>query len=191
MSVPPPPPNKIRLAFKTKADAEVFVEKGLPQLKDLGYAFKTEGTKDGYWDQRGSSTSGASIRTSTSWSTKGSTTPTEKDDHVVLVDIPEYLPPNEILSVVKHALTSRSIPVEDTQVSLEKLRWSMGDIWQPNWSVRAPGIKGLAGVVLTLTDQGVPSAWPRSALILTGKPAGSHGKKRIRTNHSRPSRQGR
>ena len=125
----PPPPNRIRLGFKTKADARVFVEKGLSQLKDLGYAFKTEGTKDRYWDQRGSSTSGASIRTSTSWSTKGSKTPTEKDDHVVLVDIPEYLPPNEILSVVKHALTSRCIPVEDTQVSLEKLRWSMGDIW--------------------------------------------------------------
>ena len=72
--------------------------------------------------------------------------------HVVLVDIPEYLAPNEILAVVKHALASRSIPVEDTQVSIERLRWSMGNIRQPNWSVRAPGVKGLAGAVLTLTD---------------------------------------
>ena len=144
--------NKIRLGFKTKADAQVFVEKSLPQLKELGYAFKTEGTKDGYWDQRGSSSSAASIRTSTSWSTKGSKAPTEKEDHVVLVDIPEYLAPNEILAVVKHALASRSIPVEDTQVSIERLRWSMGNIRQPNWSVRAPGVKGLAGAVLTLTD---------------------------------------
>ena len=90
------------------------MEKSLPQLKELGYAFKTEGTKDGYWDQRGSSSSAASIRTSTSWSTKGSKAPTEKEDHVVLVDILEYLAPNEILAVVKHALASRSIPVEDT-----------------------------------------------------------------------------
>ena len=47
---------------------------------------------------------------------------------MVLVDIPEYLAPNEILAVVKHALASRSIPVEDTQVSMERLRWSMGNI---------------------------------------------------------------
>ena len=146
--------NKIRLGLKTKADAQVFVDKGLSHLKEVGYAFKTEGTKDGYWDQQGSSTSGANVRTSTSWTTKGSKTPTEQDDHVVLVDIPEFLAPNEILSVLKHALSSRSIPVEDAQVSLERLRWSMGNIRQPNWSVRAPGIKGLAGAVLTLTDQG-------------------------------------
>ena len=73
---------------------------------------------------------------------------------MVLVDIPEYLAPNEILAVVKHALASRSIPVEDTQVSIERLRWPMGNIRQPDWSVRAPGVKGLAGAVLTLTDQG-------------------------------------
>ena len=130
------------------------MEKGLPQLKDLGYALKTEGTKDGYSDQRGSSTSGASIRTSTSWSTKGCKTPTETDGHVVLVAIPQYLAPNEILSVVKHALSSRSIPLQDTPVSLERLRWSMGNIGQPNWAVHAPGIKGLAGALLTVTDRG-------------------------------------
>ena len=38
----------------------------------------------------------------------------------------------------------------------------MGNIRQPNWSVRAPGVKGLAGAVLTLTDHG---GSPRVATI--------------------------
>ena len=54
--------NKIRLGFKTKANAQIFIDKGLPHLKDPGYAFKTEGTRDAYWDRQGTSSSSASVR---------------------------------------------------------------------------------------------------------------------------------
>ena len=33
--------NQIRLGFKTEANTQIFIAKGLPHLKDLGYAFKT------------------------------------------------------------------------------------------------------------------------------------------------------
>ena len=63
--------SKIGLGFKTKADAQIFIDKGLPHLKDLGYALKTEGTRDAYWDRQGTSSSSASVRSSVSWSIKG------------------------------------------------------------------------------------------------------------------------
>ena len=72
---------------------------------------------------------------------------------MVLVDIPEYLAPDEILGIAKHALNSRSLPAEESQICIERLRWSMGNIRQPNWSVSTSGTKALAGAVLTLTDQ--------------------------------------
>ena len=72
---------------------------------------------------------------------------------MVLVDILEYLAPDEILGIVKHALNSRSLLVEESHICIERLRWSMGNIRQPKWSVRAYGIKALAGAALTLTDQ--------------------------------------
>ena len=95
----------------------------------------------------------ANVRASFSWSTKGSKRPTEKDEHVVSLDIPECPSPDEILGIVKHAFNSRSLLAQESQICIERLRWSIGNIRQPNRCVRARRMKALAGAVLTLTDQ--------------------------------------
>ena len=143
--------NKLRLGFPKKSDADMFIAKGLPPLKELGMAFKTEGTKADFWDREGSTT--ASARSGRSWATAGSKATSTGDDHVAMIDMPEYLTPAEVLEVVKQVMASKKIPVDDTKIELQRLKWSMGSIRQPNWSVKAPGIKALVGATLTLTAE--------------------------------------
>ena len=144
--------NEIRLAFKHKKDAQTFITSALPTLKQLGYSFKTEGTKDDFWDRDGDASSSSSVRTNKSWSTAGSKAPGEGDT-IVLVDLPEFLSPDELLQVVKEAMRKNQVPTDNAVITLEKLRWNMGNLRKPNWLVKAPGISKLKGMVLTLQQE--------------------------------------
>ena len=144
--------NKIRLAFKHKKDAQTFFASALPTLKQLGYSFKTEGTKDDFWDRDGDASSSSSVRTDKSWSTAGSKAPGEGDT-IVLVDLPEFLSPDELLQVIKEAMHKNQVPTDNAVITLERLRWNMGNLRKPNWLVQAPGISKLKGMVLTLQQE--------------------------------------
>ena len=122
----------------------------MPTLRNLGYSFKTEGTEDEFWDKEGTSTGGSSSR---SLSSVGSKQTKDKKDEVVFVDLPEYLSPSEIMEVVKSAMVNKGLAVNDTQISLEKLKWTMGNLKQPSWLVTALGAGQLAGSVLTLAAE--------------------------------------
>ena len=117
----------------------------MPTLRNLSYSFKDE-----FWDKEGTSTGGSS---SLSLSSVGSKQTKDKKDEVVFVDLPEYLSPSEIMEVVKSAMVNKGLAVNDTQISLEKLKWTMGNLKQPSWLVTALGAGQLAGSILMLTAE--------------------------------------
>ena len=142
--------NKIRLGFITKEDAQQFIKGSLPKLKELGYSFKTEGTKDEFWDGDSDTASVGSASSTRSWRSTGSRKPAG-DDQVVFVDLPEFLPPKQLWDLVQQALKAKSIETNDCAVNFTKLKWSMGSIRKPNWLLSAPGVAKIAGAVLTMT----------------------------------------
>ena len=85
-------------------------------------------------------------------STAGSKAPGEADT-IVLVDLPEFLSPDEPLQVVKEVIHKHQVPTDNAVITLEKLRWNMGNLRKPNWLVKAPGISKLKGMVLTLQQE--------------------------------------
>ena len=57
--------NKISLAFQLKSDAMTFIQAAMPAAKNMGHCFKTEGSKDDFWDKDGTGSS-ASVATTVS-----------------------------------------------------------------------------------------------------------------------------
>ena len=69
------------------------------------------------------------------------------------MDLPEFLSPDELLQVVEEAMRKNQVPTDNAAITLEKLRWNMGNLRKPNWLVKAPGISKLKGMVLTLQQE--------------------------------------
>ena len=143
--------NKLRLGFPKKADAEIFMATTLQTLKSLGMAFKTEGTKSDYWDADGAKSTTTS-RSNRSWATQGTKESSCDEDRIVLVDFPEYLSPTEVLNIMKGVFQKADIPLQDTKIELQRLKWSMGSLRKPNWLLKAPAVRKLAGATVTIAS---------------------------------------
>ena len=50
-------------------------------------------------------------------------------------------------------MRKNQVPTDNAVITLEKLRWNMGNLRKPNWLVKAPGISKLKSMVLTLQQE--------------------------------------
>ena len=79
---------------------------------------------------------------------------------MVFVDLPKYLPPEQLWELVQQALKTKNIKVADCAVSFTQLKWSIGSIRKPNWLLSAPGVAKIAKIavaILTMANSLVPN----------------------------------